>query len=435
MPTRLLLLSAAILAAPATANAALAWVPEQRTPSPTTDGPVAVNDRGEAIVLGTPALVRNRAGRWSAQSWPAANATPLAVAINAGGQAFAVYRQGSSIVARRRIATRWARAERIGPAGPGVIRSVRAAMSPEGIARVVWVSCTAGAAPCTVVAASRRPNRTRWFTLPPLRTGPVDDVLLPGGANVAIDTSGLTVAVWISGSPKRVRVARLRPGTDAWTRAEVVGGASPIPSDPVVAVNHRGDVAVAWAGLSGLPAAGVPRATFPGSGRSVFIRRAAASRWTSLGDPGGAEIAPSSLAPAIALDATGTVHAAVTRHLPATPGAYPAPHEVLLAKRGRGGTGWSAPIAVGVANAETPRVEVAAVTGGRSLVSWWEPEIPDAVRGNVALVAGGAVLNMTPEPGPGVGVVRWGGTPAGRTLVADAGVGGVPGLLLRELRN
>lgn len=233
----------------------------------------------------------------------------------------------------------------------------RVAMNAAGVATVCWDH------PNGSIHCSRyTPSTNTWST-------GVQVGFSTALGNVAMDAAGVAHVVWTVGS--NVRTARFEPGAGVWSAPEdlAVGLAADVVPDPHLAMNAAGDAVATWSrglqveasryapGVGWAPAAvlsvdgtanGSARAAVDPSGvgtvawvheapaiRTVQAARFVGGTWTMPVDVSGPGAAASGR-PALAADATGTVHV-LWRHLLATR------THLMAARFASGASQWQAP--------------------------------------------------------------------------------------------
>jgi hypothetical protein len=229
------------------------------------------------------------------------------LAVTPGGDAFAVWIQGSAVLAAHAdLAT--------GSWDPPVTLSrnagagARVAVNAHGDAVAVW---TLGDRPG--IEAAEYPAGESWST-----TTLVADVSPYNGATapaVALSQNGTAVAAWVGGSSLR---ASVRASDGNWSRPVEVGAAD--ATEPRVATDSRGDAIVTWLHRARL---------------LTSLRPAVAAAWQPPEQLSG----PAASAPQVALDAAGNGvvlwNLADNGLLPVLTASLPAAWAPTLANTGR----------------------------------------------------------------------------------------------------
>src|SRR5256714_7274462 len=175
----------------------------------------------------------------------AGNGGDLNVAVDAAGDAFAVWtRSGTAQAAERRAGATWSAAQDI--SGSCVdAHGVELAVNPAGKAIVVW-ECQKGGN--TIVQAVTRPGRGNW-SAPHDLSAPGQDAHVP---QVALDRVGDALAVWArsNGTDVIVQAALQRP-SGAWLPPEDASGPGLDVDRPDVALDAHGNGVAVWQSSDG----------------------------------------------------------------------------------------------------------------------------------------------------------------------------------------
>jgi hypothetical protein len=219
------------------------------------------------------------------------------VATIATGDAIAIWREAPAraehrLVARRRHAGRWSRAETIAATTSGEMFWPRIAMASDGRAIAVWQQLDLGADREPIdhgVWAALFDPASGWTRA--TRIGEHGDGWIVGGSTVrlAVGADGSAIAVW---SWRRAGRHDLYAST---YRAGVWAAAVAIESEdsgdamaPQVAVDRSGNVMVVWEQSSGFPASSSPT--------HIWATRFGAGRWIAAAPiehhDGGSSLAP-----------------------------------------------------------------------------------------------------------------------------------------------
>src|SRR2546423_1769048 len=270
----------------------------------------------------------------------AGNGGDLNVAVDAAGDAFAVWtRSGTAQAAERRAGATWSAAQDI--SGSCVdAHGVELAVNPAGKAIVVW-ECSKGRN--TVVQASTRAAGRSW-SAPHDLSAPGQDAHVP---QVALDRVGDALAVWArsNGTDVIVQAALQRP-SGAWLPPEDASGPGLDVDRPDVALDAHGNGVAVWQSSDGSNSV-IEAAT-----------RTAAGSWSTpqpLSSGGYSE------RPQISVDSAGNAVAVWS---------FNATNFRVLAAIRRAGGSWTQPETLSSAGAAAFQPQVEVNPSGNALVAW-----------------------------------------------------------------
>jgi len=321
---------------------------------------VAVDPAGDAAAVWMQAMVgggysvqaatRPAGGAWTTPvklSSPGLNAAEPTVAIDAHGDAIAVWQQTletTMVVAATHVAgaASWS----VGQTVSNPMREAgepRVAIDPGGDAVVLFTG--RNAAGNEIVQASAEQGFGGEWGAPILLSAPGADA---SRATLGIDDAGEAIAVWQR--PNNIGYvvqASRRPAGGSWSAPESLSGAGGEVSLPRLAVNANGDAAVIWS-------------HFSGTIRTAVTTRSAGGTWSLPRDlsPEGQE----SFEARVALDAQGDATVLWVN----LSGEYTVQSSTEAA-----GTGvWSAPVDLVQADPIPPEPSLAIAPGGDAVVAW-----------------------------------------------------------------
>jgi hypothetical protein len=357
-PALLLFLAVIVPAAPAAA--APTWLAPVDVSAPGQDADqaqVAVDAQGNATAVwrrtgGAGAVVqtatRAAGGAWQTPTDLSAPGpvTPAQVAIDAQGNATAVWTRydGAHLIvqaATRAAGGAWQPSTDLSTPGHDADQP-QIAIDPQGNATAVWTHSDGAH---FIVQAATRAAGGAWQTATDL-SAPGKDAIMP---QVAVDTQGTVTAVWS-------RDAGTHSVVQAATRA--AGGAWPTPTDlstpgqnaqqPQLAIDAQGNPTVVWTG-------------FDGSNDIVqAATRATGGAWPSPSDlsaPG-----QNAFGPQIAVDALGNA-AAVWRRSDGT-------NEIIQAATRATGGAWQAPTDLSTPGRDAQNPQIGFVAPGTAIAVW-----------------------------------------------------------------
>jgi PKD domain/PASTA domain len=309
----------------------------------------------------------------------AGNGGDLNVAVDAAGDAFAVWtRSGIAQAAQRPAGGTWSAAEDISGGCPDA-RGVELAASPAGRAVVVW-ECPKGGN-TIVQAVTRRPGGS--WSAPHDLSAPGHDAHVP---QVALDRAGDALAVWARSNGTDVVVqSALQRANGAWLAPEDVSGPGFDVDRPDVALNAAGNGVAVWQASDG---------------SNSFIQaatRAAASSW---GTPQPLSSGGYSERPQVGVDSAGDAVAVWS---------FRAANLRVEAAVHRAGGGWAQAETLSSAGADALQPQVDVNPSGNAIAAWVSFDGRTYIIQSASRPRGGAwsaVQDISPGSSPDLGAPR-----------------------------
>lgn len=271
---------------------------------------------------------------------PAGNGSEPSIALDAAGDAFAVWARSGTVQASERPAGKtWSAAQ--GISGGCVNASgVQLAVSPAGRAVAVWECPKAGN---TIVEAATRAAGGSW-SAPHDLSAPGHDAHAP---QVALDRAGNALVVWArSNGTDVVTQAAQQRATGAWLAPQDISGPGPDVDRPDVALDARGNGVAVWQSSDG--STSVIRAA----------TRTAAGSWSA---PQPLSSGGNSVQPHVGVDSAGDAVAVWSRN---------GVHVTAQAAVRRAGGDWSQPETLSDPAADALQPQVAVNPRGDAVAAW-----------------------------------------------------------------
>lgn len=355
------------------------------------DGPqVGIDASGSVVALWrylsggsyrVQASTRPAGGSWSgAQDLSTASTAVFQspqLAVNAAGDAAAVWSRGAGGVFVTQVATRpaggaWSAPQDLSPPGQDT-GDADVALDPAGDAMAVWYE---GPGANYVIKAAYRPAGGAWSASQSI-SAPLQSAF---ESRVALDASGNAVAVWerSNGSNSIVQAAP-RPAGGAWSVPQDLSAAGQSAAEPQVAVDPVGNAVAVWKRYDG----------------ANYITQA------SSRPAGGTWGVPQNLSvsgehtynPQIAVDPNGNAFAVWWRG----PGPSPKAQKAIRAPAG----GWSAPSDLSAPGQIGTHPAVAADPNGNAVAVWQRFDGANQIVQAAGYDAAGPKLNSLAVPASG----------------------------------
>jgi PKD domain/PASTA domain len=322
------------------------------------------------------------------------NGSDPSVAVDASGDAFAVWTRSGTVQASDRPAgTTWSKAQDISGACVDA-RGVELAVGPPGRAVIVW-ECPKGGN--TIVQAATRPPSGSW-SAPHDLSAPGHDAHAP---QVALDRTGDALAVWArSNGTDVILQSALRRASGEWAAPEDVSAPGLDVDQPDVALNAAGNGVAVWQSSNGVTT-GIRAAT-----------RTAAGSWSApqaLSSGGNAE------RPHVGIDSAGNAVAVWSLN---------ASHFRAQATVHPSGGGWAPAQSLSSAGADAFQPQVAVNPSGSAVAAWLSFDGLTYVVQSAGRPRGGAwsaVQNLSP-PSPDLGAPQIALDPSGGAVAVWRGL-------------
>ena len=323
-----------------------------------------------------------------------ANGGDLDVAVDAAGDAFAVWaRSGTVQAAQRPAGATWSGAQDVSGSCLDA-RGVDLAVSPAGRAVVVW-ECPKGGN--TIVQAVTRPPGGSW-SAPHDLSAQGHDARAP---QVALDRAGDALAVWArsNGTDVIVQAAQRRASGD-WLAPEDVSGPGRDVDRPDVALNAAGNGVAVWQSSDG---------------SNTVIQAAARSAAGSWSTPQTLSSGGYAERPHVGIGSAGDAVAVWSLN---------AGHFRTQAAVRRAGGGWAPAETLSSAGADAFQPQVAVNAGGNAVAAWLSFDGRTYVVQSSSRARGGAwsgIQDLTPRS-PDLGAPKVALDPAGDAVAVWRGL-------------
>lgn len=279
------------------------------------------------------------------------------VAVNSQGDAIAVWQQSDGVsidiyANRYTAAAGWGAAQRIETDNTGVAQSAQVAIDSSGNAIAVWMQSDTLR---NNIWANRYTAGAGWGSASLIESGLGD----AGNPQIAIDGSGNAIVVWWQHEGGRINTVSNRYvlGTGWSTAAVIESDGTGDTSAPQIGIDANGNAIAVWAWSSAVPNG----ATFD---YNVWANRyTAGTGWGTAGPIDNINTTTANLAPHVALDGGG--NAIAVWHRP--DGTW----DSIWANRYASGTGWGTPALIETDNTNSARdARVAFGNSGNAIAVW-----------------------------------------------------------------
>ena len=325
------------------------------------------NSNGATLTVTAPAVGKAWQTAVLIETDNAGDAEAAQVAVNASGQAVAVWQQSNGVsidiyANRYSPATGWGTPERIEADDTGVAQQAQVVIDRGGNAIAVWMQSDGFR---NNIVANRYTAGTGWGGAALIESGVGD----AGHPQIAIDGSGNAIAVWWQREGGRINVVSNRYVAGAgWGAASVIEtDSSGDVGTPQIGIDANGNAVAVWAWASAVPNG------FTYEYNVWANRYTAGAGWGTAGPIDSVNTGTANVAPHVALDGSG--NAIAVWHRP--DGGW----DSIWTNRYAAGTGWGAPALIETDNTNSARnARVAFDANGNAIAVWTQS---DGLRDNV----------------------------------------------------